>query len=60
MHLVSVDAITPGRMPAFKEVEAQAKDEWIAQQREKARETGGVAPRNVDPASICLRTCAFR
>ncbi len=29
-HLVWVDSITPGRVLAFEEVEAQAKDEWIA------------------------------
>ncbi len=32
-HLVWVDSITPGRVPAFEEVEAPAKDEWIALER---------------------------
>ena len=32
-HLVWVDSITPGRVPAFEEVEAQAKDEWIVLER---------------------------
>ncbi len=32
-HLVWVDSITSGRVPAFEEVEAQAKDEWIALER---------------------------
>ncbi len=32
-HLVWVDSITPGRVSAFEEVEAQAKDEWIALER---------------------------
>ena len=48
---MSVDAISPGRVPAFEGVEAQAKDEWIAQQREKAREKGGAAPKERGPRS---------
>jgi peptidyl-prolyl cis-trans isomerase C len=32
-HLVFIDSITPRRVPAFEEVEADAKSEWIAERR---------------------------
>jgi peptidyl-prolyl cis-trans isomerase C len=32
-HLVFIDSITPRRVPAFEEVEADAKSEWIADRR---------------------------
>jgi hypothetical protein len=32
-HLVWVEAITPGRVPAFEEVEAEVKSEWVEGQR---------------------------
>jgi hypothetical protein len=36
-HLVWVDSLTPGRVPAFEEVEAEVKAEWIADQRAETR-----------------------
>jgi hypothetical protein len=36
-HLVWVDSITPGRVPAFEEVEPDAKAEWVAEQRADAK-----------------------
>jgi hypothetical protein len=36
-HLVWVDSITPGRVPAFEEVEPDVKSEWIAEQRAESR-----------------------
>jgi len=36
-HLVWVDSLTPSRVPAFEEVEAEAKAEWIADQRAETR-----------------------
>jgi peptidyl-prolyl cis-trans isomerase C len=32
-HLVFIDSITPRRVPAFEEVESDAKSEWIAERR---------------------------
>jgi peptidyl-prolyl cis-trans isomerase C len=32
-HLVFVDSLTPGRVPEFVEIEAEAKSEWIKDQR---------------------------
>jgi peptidyl-prolyl cis-trans isomerase C len=37
-HLVFVDAITPVRVPAFEEVEADVRTEWIAEQRARSKE----------------------
>lgn len=36
-HLVWVDALAPGRVPAFEAIEAQVKSEWIAEQRAAAK-----------------------
>jgi peptidyl-prolyl cis-trans isomerase C len=36
-HLVWVDSLTPRRVPAFEEVETEAKAEWIADQRAETR-----------------------
>jgi len=36
-HLVWVDSITPGRVPAFEEVEPDVKAEWVAEQRADAK-----------------------
>jgi len=36
-HLVWVDSITPGRVPAFEEVESDVKAEWVAEQRAGAK-----------------------
>jgi peptidyl-prolyl cis-trans isomerase C len=36
-HLVWVDSITPGRVPAFEEVEPDVKAEWVAEQRAGAK-----------------------
>jgi peptidyl-prolyl cis-trans isomerase C len=35
-HLVFVDSSTPGRIPAFEEVEADVKAAWLADQHEQA------------------------
>ena len=35
-HLVFVDSITPGRIPAFEEVQPDVKSAWLADQREQA------------------------
>ena len=35
-HLVFVDSFTPGRIPAFEEVEPDVKRAWLADQREQA------------------------
>ena len=35
-HLVFVDSITPGRIPAFEEVQPDVKSAWLAYQREEA------------------------
>ena len=36
-HLVWVDSITPGRVPALEEVEPDVKAEWVAEQRADAK-----------------------
>ena len=36
-HLVWVDSITPGRVPAFEEVEPDVKAEWMAERRADAK-----------------------
>ena len=36
-HLVFVDSLTPGRVPAFEEVEPDVKSAWLADQREQAK-----------------------
>ncbi len=33
-HLVFVDSLTPSRVPAFEEVEAQVRSEWVADRRD--------------------------
>ncbi len=35
-HLVFVDSLTPGRIPAFEEVEPDVKSAWLADQREQS------------------------
>src|SRR5512143_1320649 len=35
-HLVYVDAVIPGRLPAFEEVEPDVKTAWLAEQKEQA------------------------
>jgi peptidyl-prolyl cis-trans isomerase C len=35
-HLVFVDALIPGRVPAFEEIEADAKQAWLAEQKAQA------------------------
>jgi peptidyl-prolyl cis-trans isomerase C len=35
-HLVFVDSFTPGRIPAFEEVEPDVKTAWLADEREQA------------------------
>jgi peptidyl-prolyl cis-trans isomerase C len=35
-HLVFVDSFTPGRIPAFEEVEPDVKTAWLADQRDQA------------------------
>ena len=35
-HLVFVDTLIPGRLPAFEEVEADVKSAWLAQQKARA------------------------
>jgi parvulin-like peptidyl-prolyl isomerase len=35
-HVVFVDAMIPGRVPAFEEVEADAKQAWLAEQKAQA------------------------
>ena len=37
-HLVFVDTLIPGRVPAFEEVEADVKTAWLADQKAKAWE----------------------
>jgi hypothetical protein len=36
-HLVFVEALTPGRVPAFEEIETSVQSEWLAEQRAEAR-----------------------
>ena len=38
-HLVFVDAMTPSRVPAFEEVEAEVRAEWTAEQRARSKQT---------------------
>ena len=35
-HLVYVDAVTPGRIPAFEEIESDVKAAWLGNQKEQA------------------------
>jgi len=44
-HLVRVDSITAGRIPAFEEIEADVKAEWVAAQRALAKRTAFEAMR---------------
>ncbi|MGE5213982.1 MAG: peptidyl-prolyl cis-trans isomerase [Nitrospirota bacterium] len=37
-HLVFVDTVIPGRIPAFEEIESQAKTAWLGEQKAEARE----------------------
>jgi len=37
-HLVFVEEMTPGRVPAFEEIEPQVKREWIATRRAEAKQ----------------------
>ena len=37
-HLVFVDTVIPGRIPAFEEIESDVKTAWLAQQKAKAWE----------------------
>src|SRR4029077_14430666 len=34
-HLVFIDSITPGRFPAFEEIEPDVKTAWLADRREE-------------------------
>jgi peptidyl-prolyl cis-trans isomerase C len=36
-HLIWIDSMTPGRVPAFEDVEALAKSDWITEQRAEAK-----------------------
>jgi peptidyl-prolyl cis-trans isomerase C len=36
-HVIFVDSITPSRVPAFEEIEAEIKSEWVAEQRADAK-----------------------
>ena len=36
-HLIWIDSLTPGRVPAFEEVEPSVKTEWLADQRGQAK-----------------------
>jgi hypothetical protein len=36
-HLVWIESITPGRVPAFEEIEPAVKAEWTAEQREEMK-----------------------
>ncbi len=36
-HLVFVDTVVPGRVPAFEEVEPDVKTAWLGEQKERAR-----------------------
>jgi len=44
-HLVFVDSITPVRVPAFEEVEADVKTAWVAEQREEFKRKAYAAMR---------------
>ena len=37
-HLVFVDTVIPGRVPAFEEIEGEVKSAWLNEQKEKAWE----------------------
>ena len=37
-HLVFIDTVIPGRIPAFEEVESEAKTAWLGEQKAEARE----------------------
>jgi len=37
-HLVFVDTLVPGRVPALEEVEADVKTAWLSEQKERARD----------------------
>ncbi len=39
-HLVFVDTLIPGRVPAFEEVEADVKTAWLAEQKARAWQKG--------------------
>lgn len=44
-HLVFVDSTTPSRMPAFEEIEAEVKSDWVAERRLQAKQKGYEAMR---------------
>jgi parvulin-like peptidyl-prolyl isomerase len=44
-HLVWVDALTPGRVPAFEEVEPDVKAAWVDEQRSDAKRQAFAAMR---------------
>ena len=44
-HLVFVESLTPGRIPAFEEVEPDVKTAWLADQRDQAWHKAYVAMR---------------
>src|SRR5262250_1252290 len=44
-HLVFVDSVIPGRIPAFEEVEPDVKTAWLADQKAKTIETAYKAMR---------------
>ena len=44
-HLVFVDSVIPGRIPAFEEVEPDVKTAWLADQKAQAIETAYKAMR---------------
>src|SRR5262245_47229542 len=35
-HLVFVDSVVPGRVPAFEEIEGEVRTAWLAEQKERA------------------------
>ncbi len=35
-HLVYVDSVIPGRIPAFEEIEPEVKTAWLGEQKQKA------------------------
>jgi hypothetical protein len=37
-HLVFVDTVIPGRVPAFEEIESEVKTAWLGEQKAQARE----------------------
>lgn len=63
-HLVWVDAIAPGRVPAFEEIEPDVKAEWLAAKREETKRTAFDAMRHryevVLPASLAGAAGAAR